>query len=348
MRSQLQAWSSRQGGLFTRRQALAAGYTDREVKANIRTGGSWAVVANGVYVDRAVLDAGDHRDKWLLRDRAALMTARVKGILTHDSAARVLDIPMLDVDVPASHITVVGEPGSRRNGNVVRHRDLLPLCAEVIADLPCSSYARTAVDIGRLHGYRHGLVAVDAVRNMGVPLSDLEAELARMSRHPYIARARAAVEDSDAGAESVLETLARELIHEMQLGPTETQFAVPLSAGKPAWCDIRVGLHLFECQGLVKLVSTEQGGFAKGSARDVIRGQKTREAAIAGLGLGVSEIYWDDLFGARREEAKRRLRAAYDVTVRRFGTDLPLRLRQFADANPRRGRAGDPWRDIAA
>lgn len=331
--------ASKQGGLFTRGQALIAGYTDREVKALIRSGGRWAAVRHGVYCERAVFDDLDHRGRWLLKDRAALLTARRPAQLSHDSSCRLLEIPMLDVDVPRSHLTTRGIGGGRSSGGVTRHRDLLPLCLERRGDLVATSYARTAIDMGRLHGFKHGLVAVDAVRHLGVPLSDLDAELGRMSTHPFIARAAAAVEASDEGAESVLETLGRELVIELGIGKPETQFAVAIENGRVVWCDIRVGRHVFECEGFVKLVSIAQGGVATEPPERVLWKQRQRHAAIAAEGLGVSPIFWSDLFGQSRERAKERLHREYAVTEQRFGRELPSHLREFADRHPRRSAA---------
>ena len=344
MRATLTATASRQGGLFTRHQALIAGYTDREVKALTRAGGLWIPVRPGVYYSRTQFDLLDLRERWLLKDRAALLTARRPALLSHDSSCRLLEIPMLDVDVPRSHLTMRGVGGGRSSGGVTRHRDLLPMCAERRGDLVATSYARTAIDMGRLHGFRHGLVAVDAVRHLGVPLTDLEAELARMGTHPFIARAAAAVEASDGGAESALETLGRELVVELGVGAAETQFAVAIDSGRRvAWCDIRVGCHVFECEGFVKLVGVDQGGVATDPPETVLWKQRKRHALIAAEGLGVSPIFWSDLFGQARERAKVRLRQEYAVTVQRFGRELPPNLRAFAERHPHRP-AGPLWK----
>ena len=338
MRPGLVAIASRQGGLFSRQQALQAGYTLREVKAHTRLAGLWVVVRTGVYAERSLTDPLDARQRWLLADRAALLTSRRPAVLSHDSAGRVLEIPTLDVDVPRSHLTLRGQGGGRTSGGVTRHRDLLPLCVERRADLVATSYARTALDIGRLHGFRHGVVAVDGVRRLGVPLSDIEDELERMSNHPFIARAQAAVAASDPGAESVLETLGRELVLELGIGAVETQFAVELEDGRVVWCDIRVGCHLFECEGFVKILGVDQGGLATEPPETVLFKQRQRQTAVSSKGFGMSQIYWSDLFGQARERAKERLRREYAVTEQRFGRVLPPHLREFADRHPRRPR----------
>lgn len=326
-----------QHGLFRRDQALAAGYTAREIAALTRPGGPWVVVRHGTYVARVQLEGLDQRSLWLMKDQAALLVSKRPAVLSHDSAARALQIRQLDVPRPASHLTHYGTGGTRNSAGITRHRDVLPLCLEVVDGVPTTSYARTAADIGRLHGYLHGLVVADAVRELGVPLGDLEAELARMENHPHIAQAVAAVAASDPGAESVLETLGRELVKELDIGEVETQFAVLIN-GRIVWLDIRVGRHLFECDGLIKLIPVADGGVARRSAAEVMREERRRETEVCSVGLGVSRIYWNDCFGAAREQAKRRLRQEFEVTVARFGRELPPELRAFADAHPRRRR----------
>ncbi|MEI2713986.1 MAG: hypothetical protein V9G04_12040 [Nocardioides sp.] len=342
MRPRLQSDIDRQHGAFTRVQALAAGYTDREIKANTRPAGPWRLIHSGVYVTEDHLDELEASQRWQLRDRAALIQARRPAVLSHGSAARLLGLRTLRVEVPGTHLTHRGGRGTRKSGTVTRHRDLLPLCTEWHDGLPATSHARTALDLGRLHGYTHALVAIDGALNSGVPRVDFEVELARMHTHPHIARARSALDASDAGSESALETLARDFLIELDLGVVETQFGVRLMDGRVVWCDIRIGCHIFECHGFIKMLPPEEGGVARDSAPNVLRDQRARETALRAVGLGVSTIVWEDLFGHGRQIARARLRREYAVTATRFGETLPEHLRRFADAHPR--PLGTLWR----
>ncbi|CAM3704695.1 hypothetical protein NOZE110980_11900 [Nocardioides zeicaulis] len=342
MRPALHATAVRQHGIFTRAQALRSGYSEREVAALTRPDGEWAVVRLGVYCERSLLAPLGLSAKWLLKDHAAALSSRRPAILSHDSAARVLGIATLDTSTPASHLTLFGPRGSRTNSGLTRHRDLLPLCVERVDDVLTTSYARTAIDIARWHGYRHGTVAIDAVRRLGVPRSDLEAELARMRHHPHIARARVALADSDPGAESVLETLGRELVASLDIGDVDTQFAVRIAGDRVVWCDIRVGCHFFECEGRLKLVPVARGGVAQESPEDVVWKQQARRTDVCAEGFGMSRIVWADCFEPGWERARERLLREYAVTVARFGrTPTPEQL-EFAANHPRR-RATTLW-----
>ena len=346
MRPALLLAADRQRGIFTRAQALRAGYTEREIKALTRPDGAWAVVRVGVYCERQLLDPLDTRQRWLVKDRAALLSSRRPAVLSHDSATRVLRIDTLDAPSPASHLTLHGERGTRTNGGIIRHRDLLPLCVERVDDLLATSYARTGLDIARLHGYRHGVVAIDSVRRLGVPMADLQAELERMRRHPHVARARAALAASDEGAESVLETLGRELVTSLGIGDVETQFAVRVASGRVVWCDMRVGCHLFECEGKLKLVPEDLGGVATQPSVEVLWKQQARRTEICAEGFGMSRIVWADCFGAGSGKARERLRQEYAVTEARFGRIPVAHLLQFASAHPRQRRTAQLWSPV--
>lgn len=344
MRPPLSHLASSQGGLFTRSQALAAGYSSREIISRTRPGGDWVTVLRGCFAPRAWVDSLDATDRWVLKDRAAAMRSLRPAVLSHDSGARVLGIATLDVAAPRSHLTHPGAGSSTTRGGVMHHHDQLPLCLEAVDGLVTTSYARTALDIGRQHGFTHGLVALDSVRNMGVPRSDLEAEVARMEHHPHIARAKAALDKSDPGAESPLETLGRMLVEELGIGEVETQFAVRIAGGRVVWCDLRVRRHVFECHGRVKILGPEAGGVAREPAAEVLWKQKKRQTDVCAEGLGMSDIYWDDIFGVARARARQRLLKEYAVTESRFGTELPEHLRRFADAHPRWPASGSRGR----
>lgn len=335
MRPDLSRLTLAQGGLFTRAQAMAAGYSNREIIARTGPGGPWVAVQRGYYAERDWVDSLATRDRWIVRDRAALMRSQRPAVLSHDSAARILEIATLDPPVPASHLTHPGAGSSTTRGGVMHHHEQLPLCVEDVDGLMTTSYARTALDIGRQHGFDHGLVAIDSVRHKGVSKADLLSEHARMEHHPNIARAKSALDRSTDLAESPLETLGRMLVEELGIGEVEAQFAVRIAGGRIVWCDLRVGCHIFECQGRIKILPPEEGGVAQTSATDVLWNQKKRQTAICAEGLGMSEIIWDDVFGAGRKRARQRLLKEYAVTESRFGRELPDHLRRFADAHPR-------------
>jgi hypothetical protein len=172
----------------------------------------------------------------------------------------------------------------------------------------------------------------------GVSRAALEQVLERMVNWPHVRRARSAVDFADPGAESLVETLGRLLVRELGLdGPIETQFPAQLR-DRVRWGDIRVGCHLFECDGRSKLVPTAEGGFATKPLMEVLWDEKKRERELHCEGLGTSRIIYEDYWNPDRKAVLARMRAEYDETVARFGTRLPERLER--NARQLRGRRG--------
>ena len=331
MRPPLAALAAGQSGLVTRRQAVTCGYTERELRTHTAVNGAWVVVRRGVYVERAVWDRlDDHDGPWRLRDRAAQLVMTAEHLLSHDSAARSLDLPYLAPRLRLVHVTRPGVGGSRTEHGVKHHLSrLTPEQHRADDGLLVTSVARTAVDLAREHGFQIGVTACDAALRRGVMRTELAAQLTSMTCWPHITRARAAVEHADAGAESVGESLARMLVLELGVGPVSTQFPVRTGRGI-AWCDLRVGCHVFEFDGRIKYLRREDGGVADRRVNDVLWDEKRRQNDVCSAGLGMSRIVWDDLWGAARTRALARLSAEYAVTRSRFGDRLPEHLARFA------------------
>lgn len=320
-------------GLITNEQAQVAGLSDDQIRVLLRDG-SWVKVRRGVYAERELWQTLDeHRGRPLLRAHAAHLTMVTEHVMSHDSAALLLDLDHLRPDPELVHITRPDVRGSRTAYGVKHHGAVYPESCTTTADgVGTLDLARTAIDLGREHGYRHGLVACDSARRLGVRLADLERAHAIMDNWPHIRPARAAVRDSVAGAESVAETLTRELVGELGLGlPVITQFPVRVSDGRVAWIDLLVGLHGFEFDGKIKILTPAEGGVAERPAAEVLWEEKKRERLVCAEGLGMSHVIWSDFWGSQRPAAISRLRAEFRVTEQRYGTELPPHLRLFAE-----------------
>jgi hypothetical protein len=337
LRPALMAVASTQQGLFTRPQALDAGYSADEVRARTHRRGPWQVVRRGVYLLAERWANASDTEQWWWRDVAAHLLMTQRHLLSHDSAARGLGVPLLVPARPLSHVTRRGVGGSRTRHGVKHHLGReLPAATATRDGIVTTGVARTALDLAREHGFAAGVVAIDAVRHQGAGLREFELELARMTSWPYVGTCRSALAFSDSGAESVGESLTRILLAEMGWGPIFTQFPVPARDGA-RWCDLRVGRHVVEFDGRIKYVDRAAGGFAEGDPADVAWRDRQRDVEVTTHGLGISHLTWHDLFGGR-EPAKARLAREVAATRLRFGTELPDHLRRFAEANPRTWR----------
>ena len=317
-------------GLVTSARLLGLGISPRQLSRWVRAG-ELVAVRRGVYTTAELWSSWDeYAARPLARVRASHLTLEVPHVFSHDSAALVQQVRLVRPQDSEVHVTRTGVNGSRvRHG--VRHHGAAHRAEQValVDGLPVLDVPRTVVDLARTHGYRAGLVAADGALQAGVTRAELGEAAASMVSWPGITQVRAAIEDAVLGSESVGETLARELVCELGHGVPETQFPVRIPSGI-AWCDLRLGCHVFEFHGRLKLRSVDRGGVAEQAAEQVAWDERRRERDVCAEGLGASRIYWDDLWGAARERALVRLERERAVTEQRFGKQLPTHLAEFA------------------
>lgn len=306
----------RQHGLITWRQARAAGLDARDI-ARLVTSGVWHRVRKGVYADSATWHALDtHHGQPLLRIRAAHLVLKVPHVFSHDSAALLLGMGCPDGRTALVHVTRPDVRGGRIRSGIKHHgAPYLEKDVDLIDGLPALSPARTALDIAREHGPDHGLAACDAALRSGESSTDLDTMLADMHHWPGIRAARAAVALADPGSESWLESRGRWFVHELGIGSPSTQFGLGFGS-RTAWCDIRVGRHIFEMDGFTKYPTGSDE-----ARRRALREEKLRQDFISGFKLGVSRLTHTDL-EAGRAAARRRVLREFEDTCRRFGTDI--------------------------
>jgi hypothetical protein len=213
MRPALTASADRSGGLVTRRDAVAAGYTERELKTLTGHGGAWVVVRRGVYAERWLWDELDEDARYGLRVRAVVLASSRAAVVSHTSAAVLHGLPLRPRWRELVHLTRDGVHGSRTEGGVNHHlAGLGPADVVELGGYRVTSLARTAVDVAREHGFADGVVAADAALRAGAPREEMQVVLRRMRWWPHVTRAREAVRVADAGAANTGESLMRVLI----------------------------------------------------------------------------------------------------------------------------------------
>lgn len=301
-----------QHGLITHRQALAAGLQPRDVARLVATG-EWARLRRGVYADgEAYAAAEPFREAPLLRMRAVVLAVDAEPVFTHDSAAIVHRLGVPDPRGCPPHVARPSHRATRTSGGIVTHG--APLARDQVTRVDgflVTDPARTALDMARLHGLWPGMAACDAALRRGVGRQDLHRAAELMQGWPHKRRVDRAIRLADPGAESYLESLARGLVIEMGIGTPQTQFGLT-DGHREAWCDLRVGRHLFEADGLLKYDADPDGALLE---------EKKRQDFLSGFKLGASRITAHDCIGGRRA-ALRRLAREYDDTCRRFGSSI--------------------------
>ncbi|WP_158296533.1 type IV toxin-antitoxin system AbiEi family antitoxin domain-containing protein [Nocardioides albidus] len=335
MNSRVIAVMSTQWGLITRPQAIDAGMSPAQIDRLVNSG-RWTAVRRGVYAEaRYVASLTSHAEQRMLADRAASLRVKKAHALSHHSAAYPLELPVLREPEPTSHLTRAGLVGTHRRDGIAQHLAPYPpeqLCH--VAGVPVLGPARTALDIAREHGFLAGLVAVDSAMRMGVTRSELLAVAARMYCWPQSTILRDVIESASGDIDSIGETLLRHVVTSLGFGVPEVQFGLTAD-GRTVWCDVRLGRQIFEFDGLVKILTPVEGGYADRPPTEVLWAEKGRQDFITGFKLAVCRVTWADVWGPGLEQGRARMLREYLATCERFGTDV-------ADLAPYRPRGPRP------
>lgn len=306
----------RQHGLITHGQLLELVAGPSDVRRLVRCG-RLVSVRRGVFADADVWNAADlYRARPLLRIRAATLTLRSDTYaFSHDSSAIVQGLGAPSPDTALVHVTRPKVHGDAVRAGIKHHRaPHRDVEVRDVAGLRVLEPARTALDLAREHGRPAGLAGCDAALRHGVTRERLAEAFSQMACWPGSSVMRWCIEHADAGAESYLESLGRDLVLELGVGAPHTQFGLT-DGRREVWCDIRVARHVFEVDGLVKYPVDPA------EARRVLRQEKERQDFISGFKLGVSRITAYDC-GPGRVAALARLDREYADTCRLFGTSI--------------------------
>ena len=313
---------STQHGLILRRQALAAGASSDEVDALVRRG-EWIGVRRGVYTTRAHWIA---LDPYVGRPRLEVWAATLKmatpRLISHDSAAYLHGLAILEARPRLVHITRFGALGGRTRHGVKHHK--APFSDEQIVFIdgqPVLDIPRTVADIAREHGSRHGIVAAGSALRMGVSKGALRAAAVPMRNWPYVTKVRQSVELADPRCENPGEDLTKLMLEQVGMGIVHPQFGLQ-DCGRVAWVDFRVGRHLVEFDGKHKYRRESAGGVADVAPDQVIWREKKRQDWLCGFKLGMSRVVWSELQPDTWEATQRRLLRETRDTHERFGTSI--------------------------
>ncbi|HWH29559.1 MAG TPA: type IV toxin-antitoxin system AbiEi family antitoxin domain-containing protein [Mycobacteriales bacterium] len=289
------ACMQRQGGVLTRRQALACGLTGAQVDTLLRRG-TWTAPARGVYAASVSDDVGAVHAV-AVAARARLHKDPHAGCCR--SAALVLGVPLLGRS-PAVPQLVRAPRGARDTASqpgihvAALAADDVFRCRGVLVTVP----ARTVVDIARTSSFREAVVVADAVLHAGVPRADLEEQLRRCAGWPGAEAAARVVAFADERAESPLESLDRVAFADGGLPAPLTQVDVVGPRGDwLARCDFVLVRErtVVEADGLAKYRMAE-GTPVPAWAQDALVKEKQREMGLRAVALEVARNGWAEAF----------------------------------------------------
>jgi hypothetical protein len=158
------------------------------------------------------------------RARAAWLWSGRAGVVSGLAASALLGAKWIDDDVVVELIHSNRRPPT---GIAVHSDTLRPNEIRCVADLPVTTPARTAFDLGRRMTVDDGVQRIDALMNATGLLPD--AVVAVMERHPHVRgvrRLRETLELVDAGAESPYESMTRLLLIRAGFPRPQTQITV--------------------------------------------------------------------------------------------------------------------------
>jgi hypothetical protein len=289
--------------LHLRRDALRLGWSDDELGRLVRAG-ELGRLRRGAYVNGTLpADAAAvHR----LLVRATVAGLRRPAVVSHQSAAVLLGLPVWDVPLDRVHVT--RRPGAWADTSrvlcchVARLRD-----DEVIEvdGLEVTSPVRTALDLARSLPHEAAVVALDAALRQGL-LSQrtLQERLFDIAGTPGSRSAARAVLFADGRSESVGESRSRVILQRWKLPVPALQFEVRTTDGELigrtdfAWEKHRV---IGEFDGRVKYGRLLVPGREPG---DAVFTEKRREDAIRDEDWGVVRWVWSDLHRPDRLSAR--------------------------------------------
>jgi hypothetical protein len=174
--------------------------------------------------------------------------------------------------------------------------------------VPCTSVARTVVDLARCSSFIAGVVVADsALHAAKTTRPKLDDVLAQCARWPGIQLARQVVEFSDGRSESVLESAARVIFHEHGLTPPDLQVWV---GGED---DPRIGRVDF--LWAEHRTIAEADGKVKYKDQDLAVWQLQRDTRLRDAGFEVVHFTWAEIF-YEPERVIARILAAFDRAAR--------------------------------
>lgn len=295
-----------------RRELLAEGYTDPQIRALVRSGRLHRV-RHGSYVDGPLWDTLSAADRHRVLVRAVLKRAHPSTVATHISAAIERGVPTWGVPLDEVHVTRTDGKPQRREAGVVHHcGELHAGDVEAVNGIPVSRAARCAVEVTTITTVEPALVIVNGLLNAKLISIEEFADEAEACKHwPDTLATTIVLRLCDPRIQSVGESRTQFLCWSQHLPRPEPQVPVLDEHGVVfAYADFGWrGLGVFlEFDGRIKYEHFRRQGE---SLEEFLMREKRREERICQLtGWVCIRITWEDL--AHPERTATRIRAILD------------------------------------
>jgi very-short-patch-repair endonuclease len=287
--------SRRQGFVVTTSQLRAAGWGDHDLRREVRRH-TWWVPARAT-ASPVVIDGGgfDARRRQHVITAAASALVRPDHLVSGASAAIMHGLPTMRIPALPGLTSLADDWLGRRASSHLRHAGITAADRSSWFGVPCTTIARTVVDLAR-HDARSSLMAADAaLREQRTRHSDLLDALVRARGWPGVRRAREVIALADGEAESPLESVVRLALHDDGFPAPRLQQVVAGYRVDFLWRDHRL---ILEADGREKYVGDE------------LWREKKRETVLRRAGYEVERVMWADVIRAWPTTSQR-LRAQF-------------------------------------
>ena len=225
LRPELLAVAETQRGVFTSKQAYAAGHSQKEIQ-RLRER-HLVSVRRGIYAWRedftAATPLGQHR----MRVAALALALAAPAVLSHQTAAAELDLDLLDADLTFLHVTRPSGEGSRTEAGVVHHAGELPehhVLSRGDVEMSVTTLARTAVDVGLTSDrFECMLAGLDSALRKGASREELADAVDLCRGWPGARMLSGAVALADGRADNAGESWSRAILIRAGLTPEDLQ-----------------------------------------------------------------------------------------------------------------------------
>ncbi len=287
--------------LALRAALVRQGWTDGDLR-RMRRAGLLVPVRRGAYRTRPTEDPDGPEARHELLVRATLPQLGPGWVVSHESAAVLLGLPVWNRPLDRVHVSRDGRGGATITRGVHRHiSPLRPDEVTGVGGVRLTDATRTVVDIACGAPFEEAVVVADAALAPGTgrraPLTDpgrLAAALDRCGRNGRTG-ARRVLAFADGGAGSPGESRSRIAMWRAGLPPPVLQYEVLGPDGRSlgfadfGWPELRT---LGEFDGRVKYGRLVAAGQVPA---DVLYAEKLREDAMRATDLGMVRWGWPDL-----------------------------------------------------
>ncbi|GAA1439184.1 hypothetical protein GCM10009641_46270 [Mycobacterium cookii] len=294
------------GVVVLRRELLASGYTDRQIRTMV-TSGELHRVRHGSYCNATLWESLSLADRHRVLARAVLARAHPSTVLTHVSSAIEQGAPVWGHDLTKVHTTRTDGRAGRKECDRVQHAGWMPSYhVKVVNGVPVSLPTRCAVEMTTVSTVESALITVDGLLHAGLTRTNGVRQFAHRTRWwPNSLRTNVVLRLADGRRESAGESRTAYFFYSQGLPRPEPQVWVLDEHGVKfarvdfAWVELGVFL---EFDGKIKYERHRKPGE---TLEEFLLREKEREERICQLtGWVCIRVTWAQL-GTPRQLAVR-------------------------------------------